>query len=324
MPTSIHLKGGLGNQLFQIFTAIAYACKNKHRVVFLNVATLGDGGATTQRPTYWTTLFKALRPFLVDNYTQIKWVASIQYDEPAFTFAEIPPYNPNYMLMLSGYFQSPRYFHSHAETIIRMLNLKDLRAAVMTRNTAASQVVGRATPSDHWGAPSGTVSLHIRLGDYKKYPKYHPIMPVTYYVNALRAIHRELLHVRSGAAAIAAAPLKVLCFYDTADPDDVKTAEHICFQLRETFFETDFVFEKAPTAGMADWEELLFMSACTHHVIANSSFSWWGAYLARQMGGIAPHPTPPVVCYPDVWFGTDAKHNTADLFPDDWRAIPLR
>jgi hypothetical protein len=55
---------------------------------------------------------------------------------------------------------------------------------------------------------------------------------------------------------------------------------------------------------------MLLMSVCDHNIIANSTFSWWGAYLNQNPSKI--------VCYPGTWFGPALKHDTRDLFPTDW------
>ena len=62
---------------------------------------------------------------------------------------------------------------------------------------------------------------------------------------------------------------------------------------------------------------MLLMSACKHHIIGNSSFSWWGAYLAKVID--ANTLDSKIVCYPDKWFGTGlGNKNTNDLFPSSW------
>jgi hypothetical protein len=64
---------------------------------------------------------------------------------------------------------------------------------------------------------------------------------------------------------------------------------------------------------LADWEQLLLMSCCHHNIIANSSFSWWGAYFNTH--------DDKIVCYPSVWFGPAANLNTRDLCPPEWMRI---
>jgi hypothetical protein len=66
---------------------------------------------------------------------------------------------------------------------------------------------------------------------------------------------------------------------------------------------------------IVDWEQMLMMSLCRHNIIANSSFSWWGAYFNLREDKI--------VCYPDVWFGPKLAdiNDTRDLFPETWSKI---
>jgi len=63
----------------------------------------------------------------------------------------------------------------------------------------------------------------------------------------------------------------------------------------------------------APYEDLRLMSLCNHHIIANSSFSWWGAWLGKKEGQI--------VIAPDPWFN-DPIYNTSDIYVRDWVCIP--
>jgi hypothetical protein len=72
--------------------------------------------------------------------------------------------------------------------------------------------------------------------------------------------------------------------------------------------------QSAISLDLEDWEQLLMMSSCGHNIIANSTFSWWGAYLNSNPDKI--------VCYPETWFGPKAQHDTLDLFPEDWIKVP--
>jgi hypothetical protein len=82
-----------------------------------------------------------------------------------------------------------------------------------------------------------------------------------------------------------------------------------------TVFELSILFPQCVfykcSDKMEDYNQILCMSFCDHHIIANSSFSWFGAYL---------NPVPEKkVCYPSVWFcGYGADIPTQDLFPGHW------
>ena len=85
-----NLMGGLGNQLFQIFTTISYAIKSKIQFKFLNIDKLGGTPGTTLRYTFWYSFLKRLKPFLLD---EIKPNHMIR--EKGFTFNELPIYEMN-------------------------------------------------------------------------------------------------------------------------------------------------------------------------------------------------------------------------------------
>ena len=96
-------------------------------------------------------------------------------------------------------------------------------------------------------------------------------------------------------------------FCEDVDIDNVK---QVVNQLKSEF--PQFTFVRGENT-LADWEQLLLMSCCHHNIIANSSFSWWAAYFNNYADKL--------VCYPSVWFGPCAPHNTSDLCPPDWIKI---
>jgi hypothetical protein len=84
----------------------------------------------------------------------------------------------------------------------------------------------------------------------------------------------------------------------------------------KTFHTTypSYTFVSVPSLGvpLEDWEELLCMSCCDHHIISNSTFSWWGAYVNPSI--------EKMVCYPLSWFGTStlSHKQTKDICPMSW------
>ena len=101
--------------------------------------------------------------------------------------------------------------------------------------------------------------------------------------------------------------LNVLIFYEKIDEKQINIKIKI---LKRKF--NNINFTKINT-DIPDWEQLLIMSNCQHNIIANSSFSWWGAYLNSNKNK--------VVMYPDIWFGKKLNHNTIDLFHPSWNVI---
>ena len=147
-------------------------------------------------------------------------------------------------------------------------------------------------------ALNDTISLHFRLGDYKKAQHYHPIMTYEYYKKSL-----NLLKLKEPSRK------NVLYFCEEEDIADVNETIN---KLKDDFRGLNFI--KASN-DLSDWEQMLLMSCCRDNIIANSSFSWWGAHFNMN-----PYKT---VYYPSVWFGAAAGHDTRDLCPIEWIKIAV-
>jgi hypothetical protein len=279
--------GGLGNQLFQIFATISLALSTGKLYVFPYSEFLTTG---VQRRTYWYSLLDNLwnnttwnRPE-VDN-PRIFSLPPIK--EKGFEHDEMIAINVNLEkkpACLHGYFQSYKYFEKHYDTIIQLIGLRAKQQTIREKTKVFENVV-----------PT-TVSLHFRLGDYVSKQNYHPIMPIKYYLSALKNIIEK----------VGSHTFRVIYFGETTDETTIK----ICIQILEKLFPY-IEFVKADLEE--DWEQMLLMSLCDHNIIANSSFSWWGAYFNARKDKI--------VCYPSIWFGPALRHNTKDLCPPDWTKI---
>lgn len=275
-----NLMGGLGNQIFQIFATITYAIKSRNQFKFLNVSELGSG-STTIRNTFWKSFFYRLQPFLIDNIPQPIHVIR----EKNFTFNELPVCE---MLgrdcLIYGYFQSYKYFHENYNTICRIIGLDKMKEDLIDKLNLNDEYLNNC------------ISMHFRIGDYKKIQEYHPLAKYEYYRNSLNLIKNK--SDRS---------YDILYFCEDTDIDDVTKTIN---RLENEF--PDYKFIRGDNS-LEDWEQMLFMSCCHHNIIANSSFSWWGAYFNCW--------TDKIVCYPSIWFGEKSIHNTKDLCPPEWNRI---
>ena len=123
------------------------------------------------------------------------------------------------------------------------------------------------------------ISLHIRRTDYVSSNGYHPVQSIKYYEDALSIIGE----------------------YDNIFifSDDIKWC-------KDNLNFTNMIFME----GFSDIEDLYLMSMCKNNIIANSSFSWWGAWLNTN-------PNKKVIS-PINWFGDKTNINTSDIIPNDW------
>jgi hypothetical protein len=288
---TVFLMGGLGNQLFQIFAAFAYAIQYNTKVVLPYEEVLNTG---RPRPTYWGNFLNSLTIFTTANpangvSNRDIFVGAAQYRWDEHHYQAIPPPPPecetNLNILLYGYFQSAKYFREQEDQIMRMMRIEPMKESI------------RDEYAEYFTCTAGhihTISMHFRLGDYKDNP-CHPVLPYSYYANALDLI---MGLVDPGTKA------RVLYFCEKEDNDAVK--EMVDRLAEESHIEN---FVKVGDE-VADWKQMLIMSLCDSHIIANSSFSWWGAYFGSRDS---------VTCYPRTWFsGALSGNHMGDMFPEGW------
>ncbi len=281
---TIKLQGGLGNQLFMIFATIAHAIEYKQPVIFSKHIYTDPN--TTLRHTYWDTILSRLRYLTAIASKQFK-----VYAYPQHHYVKISPQKGNYCL--DGYFQSYKYFQKYQEQIYTLLKLHAQRMKIKQRYIGYFRTSSKVPVKN-------IISLHFRIGDYKlpKFSGFHNIMTMDYYIAAIREIINQLKNRH----------LAILCFGEKQDTFVIN--KKIAY-LQKTFPTCLFYL---CDHQIPDWQQLLLMSCCQHHIIANSSFSWWGAY-------INDYPKK-IVCYPERWFGPINQHlDTKDMFPPNWKCI---
>jgi hypothetical protein len=147
--------------------------------------------------------------------------------------------------------------------------------------------------------PIDAVSIHVRRGDYVTYAGSFPPVTREYIIKALEKVPTAKIH-------------RYIVF-----SDDIAWC-------KEQFGEHSFEYSE----GCTEREDLSLMASCKHHIIANSSFSWWGAYLGHN-------PDKIVVCpHRESWYGPDNgvvqwykqqnKTILPDMIPDGWIQIKFR
>jgi hypothetical protein len=281
--------GGLGNQLFQIFATISYAIRMKKPFKFLDIQKLGSGDATI-RYTYWHSFLSNIKSFLIKEYPVIQLLK-----EEGFSFHELPLYETNHMnILLYGYFQSYKYFQENDTMICKVIGIEKRKKEIMKKMDTTEE-------SFH-----NTISMHFRIGDYKHLQHCHPILTCEYYEKALTYIQDE-----KKTNTYTNPDQKKTVFYFCEEEDHPDVLQKI--QKLSMLF-PNCLFVRGENT-LEDWEQMLFMSLCHDNIIANSSFSWWGAYFNTQEDKI--------VCYPSTWFGPAIPHDTRDMYPESWIKIKV-
>jgi hypothetical protein len=131
---------------------------------------------------------------------------------------------------------------------------------------------------------NNTCSIHVRRGDYLGLPNHFQTLTEEYYMKSSNPFNKDDLF---------------LIF-----SDDISWCQ-------KNF---DFIKNKIFITDLEDYEEIYLMSLCNNNIIANSSFSWWGAWLNEN--------NDKIIISPKKWFGPAFQtNNTKDLIPENWISI---
>jgi hypothetical protein len=286
----IRMLGGLGNQLFQYALGRRLSL-DRHVPLKLDLSWY----ATQSSRSYQLDRFTIEAQFT--NRSEIQALThALQQDTSSLFFRlsqrflpfyqrrrvyeRRPGYDQNIILKtsrrvyLDGYWQSEKYFTEIANILRKDLRLRDPLHPI---NADYAQQIR----SNH------AISLHIRRGDYLE-PHYSKVFyhcDEAYYRNAMDLMLRNYPDAHF--------------FVFSDDPEWAK--QNLSSYPKISYVENYSV--------KRDWELIYLMSLCRHHIIANSSFSWWGAWLNEN-------PDKMVIA-PQKWFVSPQK-NTADLIPSTW------
>jgi len=281
----VKLQGGLGNQMFQYSIGRSIANDTNSGLIldlsFLNKK--GDLGYTLR--DYELDVFgidavkqQKQRYFGHSIFSRINTkISRIRYvGEKSFRY-DPAIFSLKGNLYLDGFWQTEKYFQQNEELIRQHLSFK-------------------AEPDDdnrrlaHLIENMPAVSLHIRRGDYVNgdVPTYHNLCTLDYYHMAIKRI----LTVEK-------------------NPTFFIFSDDICWTKQNLNLKFPHHFVENNTRNNHYWDMYL-MSLCKHNIIANSSFSWWGAWLNKSKQKL--------VIAPQKWFN-DPKIDTSDIVPSKWIRI---
>lgn len=271
--------GGLGNQLFQIFTSLATSIKYNLDVKFNGFI------LSHNRPLYWDNLLKSVK---YKTISQLEWnqYSNCNIIKDTYDYSYKPIIiKENSITILDGYFQNYLYFNDYSTNIVDILDIKNQQKYVNSLIPDISQYI----------------SLHFRMGDYKNLPQYHPIQTNEYYITAIKLIANKYSY---------GTKLKVLYFCENEDIEIVKSR---LLEIKTRLMSSESMIidffklsDLTNSKNITDWVEMLIMSLCSDNIIGNSTFSWWAAYLN-------PHLDKMVIC-PSNWFGVSISHLKIDGF----------
>ena len=277
--------GGLGNQMFQY--AYARALQKKGYEIKIDISAFNNyklhGGYQLDKYNISlkkTTIEETRSLHKSDIISRVLKILCLRKDEiikEKSLLVSNDLLNVDDNTYVDGYFQSEKYFLAIRKEIVKEFTIK----GSLTNYT---KLVEKWIQDE-----DNAVSLHVRRGDYisnKKANVVHGTCSMKYYQNAIKMLNSKLHNN------------KYFIF-----SDDIKWCKENLKMNNAIYVDNE---EKR-----IPHEDIYLMSLCSHNIIANSSFSWWGGWLNSNLEKIVVAPTK--------WFGNEkTNRNTCDLIPSKW------
>jgi len=205
-----------------------------------------------------------------------------QYIFPYWNYAQYCNLNNCFSnnIQITNTYSEP-YFHYSPIPYQQNLNLNGFFQSEKYFFDYKETIQNLLTPKNNIDIQYNYTSIHVRKGDYVNLTKEYIQLDMSYYKKAMSMISTDYYIIFS---------------------DDINWC-------KANFTGNNIIFSENKTPV----EDLTLMSKCANNIIANSSFSWWGAYLNKLPSKI--------VIAPEKWFGPSLNHNTIDLLPENWIKI---
>lgn len=275
------LRGGLGNQMFSYAFYIKLKCNFRFSHIVLEPSHCFTVHQGYELPDVFTEVetkrtykyYRRIHKLFSVYFTKIFFKVIKETCNWDFSGYLTSSYYP--FLVYDGFWQSEKYFSSLKNEIINKFRFND---SLLNSNT---RWLSEALSQEN------SVSIHIRRGDYLELEEFRNICTIDYYRKAVSLIesrvHNPVFYVFS---------------------NDLKwVKDNLTFA---DFNHVDWNNDRD------SWQDMYLMTKCKHNIIANSSFSWWGAWLNEN-------PDKMVIA-PSRWFNSiDAK----DIVPENWIKIEV-
>lgn len=294
----VKLSGGLGNQMFQYAAALSLASKNNQKLFIdlsffyiyelheyalkhfnISAEIIDDIGKFGYKlinkfvPSKYRDYLKKMPPYGNKIYTESR----LSFDSSFFNLGE--------NIYLDGYWQSEKYFKDYDKIIRNEFTLKN------SLNGLNKEIADKISDTN-------SISIHIRRGDYqvnKDTKKIHGVCSLNYYYKAIEFMSKKIE--------------MPFFFIFSDDIEWVKSNLHINYA--HLFVEHNSEFNGERYTANKNHEDLRLMSLCRNNIIANSSFSWWGAWLNNNPQKIIVAPTN--------WYNNNELNLQAlDIVPKSW------
>jgi hypothetical protein len=277
---SIVMIGGLGNQMFQFALYLAFQAQGKK--------TLLDISLYKQIKMHFgyelNRCFGIKSDLVTKGFLHIIFLRLIlKFKPPTIVFKDSMAYSrlvfKSEAKYLIGYWQSEKYFDDISDIVRSAFIFKDIDK----RNF----LIGEKMKLEN------SVSVHLRRGDYVENPLYSNICTQDYYDKAIKLLIDNIEEKEN---------IKFYIF-----SNDSEYAKEFCSKLEYASQLIDFNTETD------SYKDMYLISKCRYNIIANSSFSWWGAWLND-------FPEKKVVA-PKKWYNTEDFNLYMDVVPSDWIKI---
>ena len=280
----VNIKEGLGNQLFQYASAKRLSIKRGTQLKLL--PSFADDKKRSFKLSFFNIEDNLATNDDLQNVIKNKLIRAIQRFKPYYRrnyyrermwVNDLGLLNASNEVFLDGFWANPLFFSDIRDEIINIFSLKKKFENDAFLNFKKTIIKDRCS-----------VSIHIRRGDYAKdkgVNDFFGTIDLKYYIDAQKLILKK--HENP----------TFYVFSDNIDwvVDNVKLLGNVVY---------------SNSTNLEDYHELVLMSTCKHNIIANSTFSWWGAWLNIN--------NSKMVIAPEVWY----KNKKAQKFYEDHPFVP--